>query len=91
MSSQELARRVALVISDLENRGYGCTGPLREAARRLLDQPDPDDNGGGDGSCGWCGGPVVRQRRGRPPVYCSTPCRRASWRHRERNRDEMRP
>jgi hypothetical protein len=89
-----LARQLALIASDLESRGYEHTGPLRQAARLLVGSPDDahgldDEQTAGEPRCGWCGGPLVRQARGRPRRWCSARCRRAAQRPKGRNVDEM--
>ena len=75
---------MAWIARDLDRRGYPYAAKVREAAQ-LLASADQD---GREAGCGQCGGPLPLRATGRPAVYCSSLCRKRSWR--ERNRDESR-
>jgi len=59
---------------------------MEEAAARTGDRVDARKSPRAPGQvleCGWCGGPVIVQVRGRMPKWCSSTCRtRASERRR---------
>lgn len=75
-SSRSAARRAAIV-------GHGVTVEQLqqiEQIERLLwdllsDDPEPP-------FCRWCAEPIMQVGRGRPRLFCSSPCRQAEWRFR---------
>ena len=69
--SADLARRLALVASDLDGRGYPAAGIIRQAARALLEAPEDTDDG-----CRGGGVDLDQPATGRRRVWCSEPCRR---------------
>ncbi len=67
----DLARLLARVAAELDERGYSRAGVVRRAARALLDGPETEPGG-----CRGCGGPLPTSPKGRPRQWCSEPCRR---------------
>ncbi len=70
--TEKLARDLAFVAGDLDQRGYPFAGTIRQAARALLDVPEPAGQG-----CKACGADLPAGRTGRPRIWCSDKCRRA--------------
>jgi hypothetical protein len=65
VTGDTLARQLAWVAADLDRRGYAFVGPIRRAARALLEVDPPDDG------CRGCGQPLTGRRR----TWCSEACR----------------
>lgn len=55
------------IAEDLEDRGYGMAGVIRQLAREVATMPDAETEG--PGRCG-CGRVVVQPRTGRPRKFC---------------------
>ena len=60
-------------------RGYPLASPQSPALRPAASSGHPYQN---ESICPTCGGPVPLATFGRPPTYCSTPCRREMHRMR---------
>ncbi len=67
----DLARLLARVAADLDERGYARAGVVRRAARALLDGPVPTEDG-----CRGCGAELPQPVTGGRRVWCSERCRR---------------
>lgn len=67
----DLARHLAFVAGDLDQRHYPYAGVVRQAARLLAEQPARIADG-----CRGCGTPLKQPDTGRPRVWCSERCRR---------------
>lgn len=68
----QLARRLGWIAQNLDVKGYQFTGPIRDAARLLLDLPEREAP---DADCAGCEAPLVQPATGRRRKWCSESCR----------------
>lgn len=71
-TTTELARSLALVAADLDDRGYRFAGVVRQAARTLIAAPVPTTEDG----CRGCGRALDQPVTGGRRLWCSERCRR---------------